>query len=188
MATNTTPENEAKKAGKTAAETAESTGTAARDTAQRAIQATADNAERVSRTAADAVERMTKAAVGTAETLAETAADSIDAEAVASATREGIAVATRTQQQAIETMERAGASMLTGVTEIQKEIAGFVSERIRQDMESQQELLRCRTIDEVREVQSRFFHTAIDQYSSEASKLMQLSTELFTRSIERRAN
>ena len=59
-------------------------------------------------------------------------------------------------QQAIETMERAGASLLTGMTEIQKEIAEFVSDRIRQDMESQQELLRYRTIDEVREVQTRF--------------------------------
>ena len=52
-------------------------------------------------------------------------------------------------------MGRASASMLTGVTEMQKEIAGFVSERIRQDLETQQELLRCRTFDEVREVQSR---------------------------------
>jgi len=37
-------------------------------------------------------------------------------------------------------------------------------------------------------VQSRFFRTAMDQYSSEATKLVQLSTELFTRSIERRAH
>ena len=73
-------------------------------------------------------------------------------------------------------------------SEMQKEIAGFVSERIRQDMESQQELLRCRTLDEVHEVQSRFFRTAMDQYSSEATKLMQLGTELLTRSIERRDN
>ena len=53
-------------------------------------------------------------------------------------------------------MERASASMLTSVAEMQKEVAGFVSGRIRQDLETQQELLRCRTLDEVREGQSRF--------------------------------
>ena len=187
MATITTLENEAKTPGKTA-DTTQAASMAVSDTAERVTQATADNAERVSRTAAEVVERMIQAAIGTAETLAETAADSIGAEAIASTTRESIAVATKTQQQAMEAMERAGASMLTGVTGIQKEITGFVSERIRQDLESQQELLRCRTFDEVREVQSRFFRTAMDQYSSEATKLMQLGTELFTRSIEHRAN
>ena len=81
-------------------------------------------------------------------------------------------------------MGHASASMLTGVTEMQKEIAGFVSERIHQDLETQQELLRCRTFDEVREVQSRFFRTTLDQYSAEATKLMQLSTAVFTRSLD----
>jgi Phasin protein len=188
MATNTTPKNMASKAVKAAADTAEPKGMAAKDTAERATQAAADDAERVSRTAADAVESITKAAANTAETLAATAADSLDAEAIASTTRESIAKAAKTQQQAIGTMERAGASLLTGLTEMQKEIAGFVSERIRQDIEGQQELLRCRTLDEVREVQSRYFRTAMDQYSSEATKLMQLGTELFTRSTEHRAN
>ena len=93
-------------------------------------------------------------------------------------------MAIETQQQAVESMERASASMLAGVTEMQKEIAGFVSERIRQDLETQQELLSCRTLEEVGEVQSRFFRTTLDQYSAEATKLMQLSTEVFTRSLD----
>jgi hypothetical protein len=40
----------------------------------------------------------------------------------------------------------------------------FVSTRIRQDLETQQELLRCRNFDELREVQTKFLKTAMDQY------------------------
>ena len=70
------------------------------------------------------------------------------------------------------------------MSEVQKEIAGFVSERIRQDLQTQQELLACRTLDDVREVQSRFMQSTIDQYSAEASKLMRLGAEIATRSLE----
>ena len=184
MATTKTLEHEAKNAGRAAAETAEATGKAVTETGDRTARATVDNAERMSKTASEAAERTTRAAADTVGRIAETTADSFDAEAIVSTTRESIAVATKTQQQAVDSIERASASVLTGVTEMQKEIAGFVSERIRQDLETQQELLRCRTLDEVREVQSRFFHTTLDQYSAEATKLMQLSTEVFTRSLD----
>jgi len=183
MTTTKTLEYEAKNAGQAAGETAEATGKAVKETWDRTARATVDNVERITKTASDAAERTTSAAADTTGRIAEALADSLDAETIISSTRESIAVATKTQQQALQSMERASASMLTGVTEMQKEIAGFVSERIRQDLETQQELLKCRTLDEVREVQSRFFRTTLDQYSAEATKLMQLSTEVFTRSL-----
>jgi hypothetical protein len=61
----------------------------------------------------------------------------------------------------------------------------FVSTRIRQDMETQQELLRCRNFDELREVQTRFLKTAMDQYAAESTRLMQLGSEVFARSANR---
>jgi hypothetical protein len=161
MATTRKPEHESRNAGQASRETAEATKTAA-DAAQRTIRAAAD----------------------AAESMAETMAESLDAETFAATTRESLAVATRTQQQAVASMERSSSSMLTGLTEMQKEIAEFVSERIRQDLETQQDLLRCRTLDDVREVQSRFFRTTIDQYSAEVTKLMQISAEVFTRSLD----
>ena len=184
MATTKTLEHEARNPGQTARETAEATGNAIREIGDHTVRATVHSVERLTKTASDAAERISKAATDAAGRLAETAAESFDAETIVSTTRESIAAATRTQQQAVELMERASASMLTGVTEMQKEVAGFVSGRIRQDLETQQELLRCRTLDEVREVQSRFFRTTLDQYSAEATKLMQLSTEVFTRSLD----
>ena len=59
-----------------------------------------------------------------------------------------------------------------------KEDAEFVAERIRQDIDTQVELMRCRTLDEVLEVQSRFVNTAMDQYSAEATKLAQIGAEM----------
>ena len=184
MATTKTLEHEPRNGGQTTTETAEATGKAIREIEERTARAAVHNVERLTKTASDAAERISKAATDAAGRLAETAAESFDAETLVSTTRESIAAATRTQQQAVESIERASASMLTGVAEMQKEVAGFVSERIRQDLETQQELLRCRTLDELREVQSRFFSTTLDQYSAEATKLMQLSTEVFTRTLD----
>lgn len=79
---------------------------------------------------------------------------------------------TITQQQAIEGVETAGAAVLAGLNRVQREMADFVAERVRQDMETQARLLRCRSLDEVRDLQMRFFRTAVDQYAAEAARLM----------------
>ena len=184
MATTKTLEHEARNGGQTTTETAEATGKAIREIEERTARAAVHNVERLTRTASDAAERISKAATDAAGRLAETAAESFDAETLVSTTRESIAAATSTQRQAVESMERASASMLTGVAEMQKEVAGFISGRIRQDLETQQELLRCRTLDDVREVQGRFLRTTFDQYSAEATKLIELGTEAFARSLD----
>jgi len=184
MTTTKTLEQEARDQGQTARKSAEAAGNAIREAADHTVQATVHSVERLTRTASDAAERISKAATDAAGRLAETAAEGFDAETVVSTTRESIAAATKTQQQAVESMERVGATLFTSVVEMQKEVAGFVSGRIRQDLETQQELLRCRTLDELRAVQGRFFRSTLDQYSAEATRLMQLSTEVFTRAID----
>jgi hypothetical protein len=184
MANVKTPEVETRTAGDTTMKTAETAGRAVKDTSERIVQRTTEAAERAMKTASEATERTTNAAVDNLTKLVETTAHSIDGERIVSATRESLAKSAETQQQALVSIERAGTSILTGMSEIQKEIAGFVSERIRQDLETQRELFACRTIDDVREVQSRFLRTTIDQYSAETSKLMQLGAEVFARAMD----
>lgn len=92
---------------------------------------------------------------------------------------------TQSQQEALHTLEVAGTSLFTGLNEMQREIADFVAKRIREDMETQQELLRCRTFDDVRDVQTRFFRTAMEQYAAETSRLMKLATETMHKPFER---
>jgi hypothetical protein len=117
----------------------------------------------------------------------EAASSAAEDEALASPADAVIDSVTVSQQQALQTMESAGAAMFEGVARVQREIADFVSERIRQDMETQQELLRCKSLDEVRVLQARFFKTAMDQYSAEATRLMRLGGELMARSMDRHA-
>ncbi len=95
---------------------------------------------------------------------------------------------TVSQQQAMHSIETAGAAVLEGVTRAQCEIADFVSERIRKDMEAQQELLRCKSLDDIRSVQTRFFKTAMDQYSAEATRLLRLGGETMAKSFDRVAD
>ena len=77
-------------------------------------------------------------------------------------------------EEGLRLFEDAGTAVFTGLSRAQKEIADFVAERIRQDLDSQMELMRCRTLDEVLDVQSRFVNTAMDQYSAEATKLARI--------------
>jgi hypothetical protein len=124
------------------------------------------------RSAGDAAETAARAAEADVAERADAAADAVDELA-------------RSQEEALHGVEVAGQTVVEGVTRFQREIIDFVSERIRQDMETQQAMLRCRTFDEVRDVQTRFFQTAMDQYSTETNRLMKLGTEMMQRSLER---
>jgi hypothetical protein len=77
----------------------------------------------------------------------------------------------------------AGAAMLDGLTKVQTEISDFIAERVRQDVETQSEMLRCRTLDDVRDLQTRFFRTVVDQYAAEVSRLLKISTDTMARSF-----
>ena len=85
-----------------------------------------------------------------------------------------------TQEEALHVMETTGTAMFEGLTKAQREISDFVAERIRQDVETQGALLRCRSFDEVRDVQAQFLKTAMDQYTTEATKLMQIGAEMIS--------
>jgi hypothetical protein len=95
---------------------------------------------------------------------------------------------TSAQQETLQNMEAAGAAILEGLTKAQAEISDFVAERIRQDVETQAEMLRCRTLDDVRDLQTRFFETAFDQYAAEASRLMKIGADTMQRSLASHAH
>ena len=71
-------------------------------------------------------------------------------EAIASAQDVLIDTVTASQQEALETMEAAGQAVFDGLSQVHREITEFVAERIRQDIETQQEFLRCRSLEDVR--------------------------------------
>lgn len=66
-------------------------------------------------------------------------------------------------------------SLLQQMSEINSEVVQFVSDRIRQDVQFQQELMKCRDPAEFRELQGQFLKDAFDQYSAETGKLVQMN-------------
>lgn len=84
---------------------------------------------------------------------------------------------TAQQQETLDRMGIAGQAMLDGLSESQREIAEFVAARVRQDIETQQALMACRTIDDLRGVQATFLRNAVDQYCSEMTRLIDLGRE-----------
>src|SRR5688500_6082794 len=90
---------------------------------------------------------------------------------------------TSAQQETLHNIGAASAAMLEGLTKTQTEISGFITERIRHDVEAQAEMLRCRTLDDVRDMQTRFFKTVVDQYAAEVSRLIKIGTDTMQRSL-----
>ena len=128
--------------------------------------------------AATPVEAVTEAVEETVEAVAESA----PVEEIAKPADQAIDAVTATQQETLEAIETTGATMLENVTRAQRAIADFVSTRIREDLEAQQQLLRCKSFDEVRSVQSKFIKTAMEQYKSEAARLFKLGAATVTKS------
>jgi len=65
---------------------------------------------------------------------------------------------------------------------VRQEVVEFVSTRIRCDIENQQDLLCCRSFDELRQIQARFVGTTMDQYTAETRRLMEIGALAFRRS------
>lgn len=107
------------------------------------------------------------------------------AEEIASAADQAIDAATARQQEAIEAVQAVGASVIENVTLAQRTVAEFVSTRIREDIEAQQKLLRCKSFNEVRSVQSKFIETAVAQYRDNVARLFKLSQDIVAKSTQR---
>jgi len=128
--------------------------------------------ERASKTVTEATQRTVEALGGDVEVV-ETVRDRL------------IDTVTASQQEAIETIESAGQAFLSTVTQVRNEMADFLAERIRQDLDTQQALLRCRSLDDVRDVQASFVRTALGQYGDEVAKLVRLGSEAAAKSLDR---
>lgn len=92
---------------------------------------------------------------------------------------------TESQQEVLDSVESVGWAFLEGVTSTRQEIADFLTERICQDLDAQQAMLRCRSFEELRTVQTGYLKTAMGQYGSEASRLFLLGSRLAAESLKR---
>ena len=68
----------------------------------------------------------------------------------------------------------AGAAALQAWMELGAETVRFVWDRLQQDMKTQQAMLACTSLDELRTIQAQFFIAAQQQYAAEAGKMLGL--------------
>jgi hypothetical protein len=80
--------------------------------------------------------------------------------------------------EALAAMMRANQVLLEGMTAMQREIMEFGNARLRQDLETQEELKNCKDIQEAFRMQAEFAQKAMQQYAEEMSKLVELSTKI----------
>jgi hypothetical protein len=65
-----------------------------------------------------------------------------------------------------------------------QEFVSFVQERLEEDAKTQQELMGCRDLTRLAEIQNRFLQRAMQQYTDETGKLVDLGREMFDQAIK----
>ncbi|MEL6466708.1 MAG: phasin family protein [Pseudomonadota bacterium] len=77
-----------------------------------------------------------------------------------------------------------GASTIERMSDMGAEWMSFVAERVREDVALQHAILHAKSPSEVQQVQMAFLQKAMDQYSAETGKMVELSAKLFEQSNE----
>ncbi|MBV2359126.1 phasin family protein [Thalassococcus sp. CAU 1522] len=85
------------------------------------------------------------------------------------------------QNAGFGTMMGVHAAWLESLGDMSAEVAGFIADRIKEDVKTQHEILHCRDMEEMQRIQSRFIETALEQYQAETGKLVEMSLALFTK-------
>lgn len=84
---------------------------------------------------------------------------------------------TTPQTQALASAMTAGHPAARMCLDIMAESTRFMSERLQNDLETQQALLRCQSPVDLVKVQSDFFRKAMEQYGFEAQRIFDIMTE-----------
>lgn len=72
-----------------------------------------------------------------------------------------------------------GASTIERMSDMGAEWMTFVAERVQEDVALQHALLHAKSPAEVQQLQMRFLQKAMDQYSAETGKMIELGSKLF---------
>ena len=78
------------------------------------------------------------------------------------------------RQTAIGLPIAVGTAAVQAWADIGAETVRFVSERLQHDIKTQQAILACTSLEEMRKIQTEFFTAAREQYAVEAVKMLDL--------------
>lgn len=83
------------------------------------------------------------------------------------------------QKVGLDTMTWMGTDWMERMTDLGNEFLQFLAERIQKDVELQHRLLHCKDVAELHKTQAEFMQTAIDRYTEETGRLIEMSTKAF---------
>ncbi len=86
----------------------------------------------------------------------------------------------RLQQAGFGGWIQLNAAWLEAMGEMGAELASFISDRVKEDVKTQHQLLHCKDMDEARRIQENFVQKAVDQYQAETGKLVEMGMSVFS--------
>jgi hypothetical protein len=78
------------------------------------------------------------------------------------------------QDASRQTMPGFGAGWMEAMTQMGTEMLEFTAARIKEDAQVQHDLMQAKGIVEVQQIQTQFFQKAMEDYSAESAKLMEM--------------
>ena len=72
-----------------------------------------------------------------------------------------------------------GTAWMEALSDMGAEVAGFVADRIKEDVKTQHEMLHCKNVADLQHIQAKFIQKAMDQYQAETGRLVEMSTQAF---------
>ena len=91
---------------------------------------------------------------------------------------------TELQNAGFGSMAWLGTAWVETMGEMGSEVLQFIAARIKEDVKTQQAILHCKNATEMRDIQSEFVQTAIDQYTAETGKLVKMGNEMFASAVK----
>lgn len=82
-------------------------------------------------------------------------------------------------QAALGSMAGLGTFWIEAISDIGAEVAGFIAERIKEDVKTQYAILHCKNAADLQHIQYEFVQKAVEQYQAETGKLLQMGTDAF---------
>ena len=67
-----------------------------------------------------------------------------------------------------------------GMAQIGSEMSSFMADRLREDLKTQHALMHCTTLAEIQAVQAGFVARAVDDYTAETGKLVEIGQGFLT--------
>lgn len=82
------------------------------------------------------------------------------------------------QEASFKSMPGLGTDWFEAMSDVGSEMLNFTAARIKQDVETQHKLLHAKELAEIQHIQAEFFQRAIDDYTAEMAKLMDMGKSL----------